>query len=159
MFIYLIGRFAAVTCPSLSTFGHADVAPTNNCVFGDHVVISCENGYELGHGQSSANVTCLATGNWSLDLDVNSCSPVTCPTPPYVGNSTRIGSGSSFGSVVVYTCPRGYYMGSTSEATFTGSRISTATIHCQADAQWSSQPDNCSGATVDCLLSVSRNYK
>ena len=70
-------------------------------------------------------------------------SVVDCLDAPVVNNATRIVSGSTFGSVVVYTCPRGYYMGNTSDATFTGRRISTATVHCQANAQWSSQPDDC----------------
>ena len=70
-------------------------------------------------------------------------SVVECPPLPSVGNATRIGSRSSFGSVVVFTCPRGYYMGRSSEATFEGGRVSTATVHCQADAQWSHVPDNC----------------
>ena len=68
---------------------------------------------------------------------------IECPPPPVVGNATRIGSGSSYGSVVVFTCPRGYYMGHTSEATFSGSRVSTQTVHCQADTQWSNIPENC----------------
>ena len=73
---------------------------------------------------------------------------IDCLDPPVVGNATRIASGSTYGSVVVFTCPRGYFMGRTGEATFEGSRVSTATIHCQADALWSDEPDNCQSISI-----------
>ena len=136
--------FTVVKCPSLTNLDHGFASSSNDSVYGDHVTVTCDVGYELeGQGQPSMSVECLATGNWSLDLI--SCVPVTCPSPPHVGNATQIATGISYGSVVVFTCPRGYFMGRTSEATFEGSRVSTATIHCQADALWSDEPENCLG--------------
>ena len=69
-----------------------------------------------------------------------------CPQPPIVGNSTRIGSGNTYGTVIAYTCPHGYYIGRSSESTYTGTRDVTATVHCQADKTWSAEPDDCLSA-------------
>ena len=60
-----------------------------------------------------------------------------------MGNSTRIGSGNTYGTVIAYTCPHGYYIGRSSESTYTGTRDVTATVHCQADKTWSAEPDDC----------------
>ena len=57
-----------MTCPSLTDEGHVTVNTSSN-LLGDHVHLTCDEGYKLTNGDAENVVTCLETGNWSSDYE------------------------------------------------------------------------------------------
>ena len=94
----------------------------------------------------------LLTSQLRFDPVIFVLAVVQCPTPPIVGNSTRLGHTTTYGAVIVYTCPNGYYINNTGPSSYLNSSAdSSATIHCRADGSWSHEPEACLSM---CLLRI-----
>ena len=93
-------------CPPLTHIsnGHYDRNRTN--VFGDKVVVICDEGYEI-NGQSF--IFCNSSGLWNSSIP--SCDPLECPSLDNIthGNFEQSnGFDNVFGDVITVICDAGY---------------------------------------------------
>ncbi|XP_033101174.1 sushi, von Willebrand factor type A, EGF and pentraxin domain-containing protein 1-like isoform X2 [Anneissia japonica] len=85
---------------------------------------SCEDGYKL-RGRSS--IICSANGQWNSRQP--QCILIDCSLPPDISNGRVMSNnGTTFRSVAVYACSRGYQLSGTEKVT------------CLEDEQWSRIP-------------------
>ncbi|XP_072024065.1 sushi, von Willebrand factor type A, EGF and pentraxin domain-containing protein 1-like isoform X2 [Amphiura filiformis] len=99
----------------------------NNISYLANVTYYCDTGYDLIGAEIR---TCLASGQWSLNVPI--CQPVSCGAPPELLNGDYTMSDITYGSTTTYMCRHGYYM--------TGNDSRT----CLADQTWSFTSQSCS---------------
>ncbi|XP_019863590.1 PREDICTED: sushi, von Willebrand factor type A, EGF and pentraxin domain-containing protein 1-like isoform X2 [Amphimedon queenslandica] len=115
----------AVTCQRLG-------APRNGGVRFDSLskgsiaIYTCTNGFELAGDQSRE---CLKTGQWSGREPT--CNPIDCGDPGTPENGDRELDKTTLGSIVRYSCRKGYYLAGNSER------------ECLANRQWSGKLPTC----------------
>ncbi|XP_064386669.1 sushi, von Willebrand factor type A, EGF and pentraxin domain-containing protein 1-like [Halichondria panicea] len=99
------------------------------------VLYTCDTGYEISNGVTTAMATCVASGMWEA---VPTCTIVDCGDPPTIPNgSPGTPTRTAFGGTVSYTCNNRYHMMSES-----------ATVTCEASGSWSTRP-TCSAICND----------
>ncbi|XP_064386420.1 receptor-type tyrosine-protein phosphatase kappa-like [Halichondria panicea] len=89
------------------------------------VTYTCDGGYEVSNGVTTAMATCMASGMWE---PLPTCQPVNCTLPP-PGNNASPGQPSStvYQGSVTYTCNTGYWI---------STAVTTATATCMANRMW-----------------------
>ena len=95
------------------------------------MTFGCDVGFRLN---GSADSTCMLNGTWSTEPP--SCDAVVCPSPPpATDKGSLLGTNTSYGSIVNYTCNEGY------EPT------SSAVLTCGGDGRWNSTAPDCTKVT------------
>ncbi|XP_013070411.2 uncharacterized protein LOC106057644 isoform X3 [Biomphalaria glabrata] len=126
-----------VYCPVAPNLSNGYVFnSTGILAFGDTVTYRCYSGFTI---QGPDSVTCGSDGKWS---PIPTCQATQCPPPPAPpanGNQTIIGSGTSFGSVIRYSCNEGYDL------------IGQTTLFCDSSFNWKGIVPTCQRLT--CLFS------
>ncbi|XP_014669248.1 PREDICTED: sushi, von Willebrand factor type A, EGF and pentraxin domain-containing protein 1-like isoform X2 [Priapulus caudatus] len=99
--------------------------------YGSQAEYVCNTGYIL---KGPTKVFCMADGTWTPQG--STCTVVSCGSPPLLLNGNVKHNATTFGSIVTYSCQRGY--GLTGESS----------MQCGQDGQWSGSLPDC--VPVDC---------
>ncbi|XP_022100203.1 sushi, von Willebrand factor type A, EGF and pentraxin domain-containing protein 1-like isoform X2 [Acanthaster planci] len=115
-----------ISCTVLPKINNA-VPSVTNSTYGSLIPYLCLEGF---YAVDNITLECLANGSWSqTDLE---CLPVSCGSPAEIENGgVSMTSGSTFGSVVLYSCLEGYVM------------QGNASVVCQAGGQWGNEKPVC----------------
>jgi len=100
-----------VTCNSLPTLTNGNYDDGSNTApyyCDEDISPKCHDGYYMVG--SGVNRRCIANEKWSGENP--SCERITCSAPKTVNNGVYNGSGSvyNYGTILVLTCDRGYYI-------------------------------------------------
>ncbi|WAR06704.1 SVEP1-like protein [Mya arenaria] len=121
-----------IDCYSPPAIENGSLNKSNGTTYGSVVVYTCEEGYKM-YGETSTY--CQANGKWKAAHILIGCMAllfVDCNDPPVLENgSPNKSNGTTYGSVVVYSCGKGY--------TLYGDNSTT----CQTDGTWKVIHANC----------------
>ncbi|XP_064402820.1 sushi, von Willebrand factor type A, EGF and pentraxin domain-containing protein 1-like isoform X2 [Halichondria panicea] len=119
-----------------SIFNASPGTSTPGTTLGGMVTYTCDAGYEVSTGVTTAMATCMANGMWG---PLPTCQFVDCGFPPTIGNgSPGTPTSTTYQGTVTYNCVIGYEVS-------TG--VTTAIATCMANGIWGPLPA-CS--PVDC---------
>ncbi|XP_064386182.1 sushi, von Willebrand factor type A, EGF and pentraxin domain-containing protein 1-like isoform X2 [Halichondria panicea] len=103
-------------------------APTSTTL-GGFVTYTCNTGYEVSTGVTTAMATCMASGTWG---PLPTCQIVDCGSPTTIDNgSPGSPTSTTYQGTVTYTCVSGYEVS-------TG--VTTAMASCMASGTWGPLP-------------------
>ncbi|XP_064386533.1 sushi, von Willebrand factor type A, EGF and pentraxin domain-containing protein 1-like isoform X2 [Halichondria panicea] len=119
-----------VDCGSPSTIGNASPGKPTNTTYLRTVTYTCDSGYEVSTGVTTATATCMSSGMWET---VPTCQCVTCGDPPSGTNASpeTPNPDTLYQGAVTYTCYHGYEV---------SNGVTTATTTCMANKTWGPLP-------------------
>ncbi|XP_064386496.1 sushi, von Willebrand factor type A, EGF and pentraxin domain-containing protein 1-like isoform X2 [Halichondria panicea] len=129
-----VATCSAVDCGSPLSIGNGSPETPTSTTLEGMVTYTCNRGYEVSNGVTTAMATCMASGMWE---PVPTCSPVDCGSLDAPSNGTvKTSSGTTFMMTATYTCNTGYNI------------VGSDTRTCRADRIWTPEVPTC--APVDC---------
>ena len=138
--------FSAVDCGSpTNIFNGSPGIDTPGTTLGGLVTYTCNSGYEVSTGVTTAMATCMASGMWepvptcsrkswivTVSLFLVYFTAVDCgDLTAFSNGAVDTSSGTTFLMTATYTCNTGY------------THIGTVTRTCQANAMWSLTAPTC----------------
>ncbi|XP_064386052.1 sushi, von Willebrand factor type A, EGF and pentraxin domain-containing protein 1-like [Halichondria panicea] len=116
----------AVSCGSPPPVMNASPGtPTPGTTYQGTVIYTCDIGYEVSTGITTATATCMADRTWGPLL---TCQLVDCGSPPPgINASPGTPPSTTYRGTVTYTCNSGYEV---------SNRVTTATATCMANGIW-----------------------
>ncbi|OCU00923.1 sushi, von Willebrand factor type A, EGF and pentraxin domain-containing protein 1 isoform X1 [Xenopus laevis] len=123
-------------CERPPSVAHSILESVNKAKFvsGSTVSFKCMEGFVLN---TTARIECVRGGQWIPSPLTIQCIPVRCGEPPSIKNGYVSGTNYSFGSVVAYSCDKGYYIKGEKKRT------------CLASGEWSGRLPACHPGSCD----------
>jgi len=127
-----------VDCGLPPGLGYTGSVSSSATIYGSTATYTCSQGYSMTGAKTR---TCQTDGTWSGTIP--SCNVVDCGGAPNLSNATSSTTGTTYNSIVTYTCKTGYSM------------VGNPTRTCLADGTWSTPAPAC--AVVMLSLTIGKS--